>query len=283
MKALIMPNMDKINALECTLSVISKLKKYQIYSCADKRFIPILNTPIVEYGEFYDLISTVDIIIAIGGDGTILHSAKHAVEFDKPLLGINVGRLGFMAGLEMNELSLLSRLVGQDYSVENRMLLRCLHHSRTGTSTHLALNDVVISNGALSRIVDIDVKCDDKFVSSFRADGIIFSTPTGSTAYALSAGGPVIDPSFNGISLTPICPHSLVARTVIFSHDKKISAYASKLNIHPIYITIDGEQGTVLNNEDVIEITRSRKALRLVSLNDKSFYEMLNNKFNLIF
>ena len=281
MTALIMPNLDKHNALECTELVVKKLNKYGIQSMMDIRYETLFEINLIEYADFDDAIRKADLVIAIGGDGTILHCAKHAVTYDKPLLGINVGRLGFMAGLEMSELSLLKNLVDKSYKIEERMLLKCLHYSQDKIYEYLALNDVVVSNGALSRIIDLDVNCEGKHIISYRADGIIFSTPTGSTAYALSAGGPIIEPSLNSISLTPICPHSLVARTIIFSYEKTITVCGAKLNRHPIYITIDGQQGEKLEQADKIEIMCSPKTVKLISLNNKSFYEVLNQKFKL--
>lgn len=281
MKAFIMPNLDKKNASECTKKVIDKLDKLGIESMLDKKYEDIFDDCSAVFADFFAAIYEADFVIAIGGDGTIIHSAKHAVEYDKPLLGINVGRLGFMAGLEMDELPDLQGLVSKSYNIQQRMLLQCKHYSNGVVNEYLALNDVVVSNGALSRIIDLDLITNDKKIASFRADGIILSTPTGSTAYALSAGGPIIEPSLNCISLTPICPHSLVTRTVIFSEEKTLVIRGSSLNLHPIYITVDGEQGARLEKEDYIEISKSQKKVKLICLNDKTFYEVLNQKFKL--
>lgn len=276
-----MPNLDKPNAVACTQKVISRLIELEIIPTMDNRYQPYFLETEVEFADFYAAIYSTDVIIAIGGDGTIIHSAKHAVSYDKPLLGINVGRLGFMAGLEMSELHLLNRLVEEEYTIENRMMLKCLHYTKETVNEYLALNDVVISNGALSRIIDIEVLCNDNNVASYRADGVIFSTPTGSTAYALSAGGPIVEPVINSISMTPICPHSLVARTVIFSDDKVLMARSSEDNRHPIYITVDGDQGAKLEETDFVEIMKSPQTVKLINLNQKQFYEVINQKFKL--
>jgi len=281
MKAFIMPNLDKKNASECTKKVIDKLNKLGVESMLDEKYRNIFEDCSAVFADFFAGIYEADFVIAIGGDGTIIHSAKHAVEYDKPLLGINVGRLGFMAGLEMDELPDLQGLVSKSYNIQKRMLLKCKHYSDGVVNEYLALNDVVVSNGALSRIIDLDVLTNGKKIVSYRADGIILSTPTGSTAYALSAGGPIIEPSLNCISLTPICPHSLVTRTVIFSDEKTLVIRGSSLNLHPIYITVDGEQGARLEKEDYIEISKSQKKVKLICLNDKTFYEVLNQKFKL--
>lgn len=279
MKAMIIPNLDKRNAKECTQQVISELNSLEIDVLISDRYAGDFEGVNARFVEFFGGIASCDVVIAIGGDGTIIHAAKHAVEVDKPLLGINVGRLGFMAGLEMSELSELSGLKDESYSIEKRMMLECVHVIENEENTYLALNDVVVSNGALSRIVELDISCDGKKIITYRADGIIISTPTGSTAYALSAGGPVIEPSINCISLTPICPHSLLSRTVIFKKNSLLSVKGSPLNLHPIYITVDGVEGAMLKEQDSLSVHQSKKTVKLILLKDRSFYEVLSNKF----
>lgn len=282
MKALIMPNIEKQNAKECCQNVIEEFKRLEIDVLMSEKYkgeIPAVNAV---YLEFYKALEECDILIAIGGDGTILHSAKHAVEVDKPLLGINVGRLGFMAGLEEFELPLLAKLKEGAYNIQERMLLSCTHFKSGGESrVYNALNDIVVSNGTLSRIIELDVACDGKHMTSTRADGLIFSTPTGSTAYALSAGGPVISPTVNCISLTPICPHSLLNRTVIFKEDNVLTVSCSPKNRHTVYLTADGDDGAALEKGDCIEVRKSEKSVKLISLSDKSFYHILSDKFRL--
>lgn len=281
MRVFLMPNLYRKNADVCTKQIVQKLTEYKIESMMDNRYQQHFPNLSIEFTDFYSGIAQAEVVIAIGGDGTIIHSAKHAVAYDKPLLGINVGRLGFLAGLEMYELSLLKNLVDKNYEIENRMLLKCLHYTGESINEYLALNDIVISNGAISKIIDLDVFCEKKPIISYRADGVIFSTPTGSTAYALSAGGPIVESSLNSICMTPICPHSLMARPIIFSDEKVITVKASELNLHPIYITVDGEQGVKLEQDDKLEVMKSRKPVQLINLNAKSFYEVLNQKFKL--
>lgn len=280
MKAFIMPNLDKQNAVICTKKVIKKLAEFGVASIMDLRFEETFGDCFVDFMEFFTGIFDSNVVIAIGGDGTIIHSAKHAVAYDKPLLGINVGRMGFMAGLEMVELNRLKKLVANEYIIEKRIMLDCFHYSDDKVSEYLALNDVVVSNGALSRMIELDISCNERYLTTYRADGIIMSTPTGSTAYALSAGGPIVEPCLNCILLTPICPHALTARTVIFSDDKTLSVSVSKDNLHPIYVTVDGDQGAKLCQHDRLEIRKSNRSVKLINLNDKTFYEVLNNKFN---
>lgn len=282
MKVLLMPNMDKKSAKECCERVIDEFKKLDVDVLISDRYKGELLGINTVYTEFYKALDECDILIAVGGDGTILHSAKHAVEAGKPLLGINVGRLGFMAGLEEFELPLLAKLKSGEYTIQERMLLCCTHFkSGEPPITYTALNDFVISNGALSRMVELDVACDGKHMTSTRADGLIFSTPTGSTAYALSAGGPVVSPTINCIALTPICPHSLLNRTVIFKDTNVLTVTCSPKNRHAVYLTADGNDGATLSVGECVEVKKSEKTVKLISLSDKSFYHILSDKFRL--
>ena len=282
MKALLFPNMDKKDAYSTTVNVIRELNSLKIdvlFAVENEVYFKNENAsfmPIDDAGKSCDL------IIAIGGDGTMLHAAKYGLCWDKPILGINLGRLGYMANIEPSELSLLKALTTGDYKIEERMLLECIHCKKDNQKSAVyALNDVVISNGSISKITELDVWCDGKYTMSYRADGLILSTPTGSTAYALSAGGPLIQQSINCISLTPICPHSLSARTIIFKKDSVITVKESQFNLHPIYVTIDGENGDRLEKGDSIKIKTSEKKVKFIFVKDTSFYEIVSQKFKL--
>lgn len=165
--------------------------------------------------------------------------------------------------------------------MSQRMMLSCVLRQGASTTEYLALNDVVLSNGALSRMVELDIACDARPLSRVRADGVIFSTPTGSTAYGLSAGGPVVAPEVECIGFTPICPHSLLNRTIMFGADSLLTACGSPGNRHPVYLTVDGEEAVSVLSGDTIEIKRSKSRLKLIRINDKSFYEVLSEKFRL--
>lgn len=230
------------------------------------------------FEEEKDVYRSCDIVISIGGDGTLIHTAKKARCYHKPVLGINVGRLGFMASLETNELSQLNRLFTGEYTVQSRMMLR-LSHIRNGEKVvYDALNDVVLSKGSLSRIVGLTVKCEGKTVCSYRADGLIFSSPTGSTAYALSAGGPLVESSIECIIMTPICPHSLFARTIVCSSDKKLSVDVDFESHSEIYATIDGEQGFQLKPGDHFLVQKSPFTVPLIDLGIP-FFDVIQKKF----
>lgn len=279
MKIMVMPNFDKKNALMCTRDVCLELSKLGASVLMQEKNRAYLNLPEVQYGDFFKLLSDCNLVVAIGGDGTIIHSAKHAVEYDKPVLGINTGRLGFLAGMEQTALGDLHRLVAGDYLVEDRMMLEAVHLSGENEKIYPALNDVVISKGSLSRMVDMEVCCMGRFVSSYRADGLILSTPTGSTAYALSAGGPIVEPGLDVISLTPISPHSLFARSILFGGENVLTIRVKQEAGVEAYLTVDGEQGIRLQDEDLLIVRRREIAAKLINLYHRPFYEVLNEKF----
>lgn len=232
----------------------------------------------VTYFPGDEIFKNSELVIVIGGDGTILHAAKNAALYGIPVLGVNAGRLGFMAGLEMDELNSLQRLITGEYEVDCRMMLEI--HAAGYKNVYYALNDAVVSKGSLSRIIDMSVTCNGREVGNYRADGIIVSTPTGSTAYSLSAGGPVIDPRLDSIGVTPICPHSLISRTILFEPKSIICVTPLKLFGKDAYLTIDGQNNIRLENKMEVRISRSLIKARLVKLKDFSFYETLRNKLN---
>lgn len=231
----------------------------------------------LQFFHVHEIYNAANMIIVLGGDGTILHAAKLASLRQLPVLGVNVGRLGFMAGLELNELDRLEKLVHGDYELDSRMMLDVFVGDQPVAH---ALNDVVISKGAISRLIDIRVDCGKRPVGNYRADGLIVFTPTGSTAYSLSAGGPVIDPEFESIGLTPICPHSLISRTILFSPDAEICMLSQQLEDREAYLIVDGQRVMELKSEMCVRVSRAKRKTHLVRLKDISFYEVLNNKMN---
>ena len=218
-------------------------------------------------------------IIALGGDGTILHAARLAALANKPVLGINNGTLGFMAGLEADELDLLDRLKTGDYITDRRMMLEINVKSADVSHKYYCLNDAVIARGDMSRIIDCSVSFGAKTEMEYRCDGIIVATPTGSTAYSLSAGGPVLDPSINSILLTPVCAHSFYARPLVLSPDISVSIQTSTKSGGKAVLTVDGELGVELKSDDIVEISRSDDyCATLIKLKNESFMDVLYNK-----
>lgn len=279
MKIVIMPNLSKNNAVFHTGNVIRKLREFGAEVLMKQMFRKdFSDCGVLFYEDFSKMMRDCDAVIAVGGDGTIIHCARHAAAAEKPILGINVGRLGFVAGLETDELDRLQQLVSRRYTIEERMMLEVRLETSAGTQVYRALNDAVLARGALSRILDFKVNFNDTNVCDYRADGLIISTPTGSTAYSLSAGGPVIDPSIHCILLSPICPHSLMTRSVVFGPESRLSVQASSNYDSEIYLTIDGETSIQIQDSQKIEISRSTQIARIIKLKQDNFYEIVNAK-----
>ena len=223
-------------------------------------------------------LSDCDKVIAIGGDGTIMHVAKAAGSLGLSVLGINGGRVGFLAGMEPHELDKLDKLLSNEYSSEHRNLLEVTVHSASGDQTLMAMNEVVISRGSLSRLVDVTVCSGEVEVLTCRGDGVIVATPTGSTAYSLSAGGPVVDPDVPCLLLTPVCPHSLDSRSRVLPHDMVLTLQATTADGNHAFATIDGEQNIPLAPTDIVEVCISNKAVHLINFTDTHFYDKLRYK-----
>ena len=219
-------------------------------------------------------------VVCFGGDGTILHMAKAATRQNVPILGVNIGTMGFMAELESSELSELSRLATEEYRIDNRMMLDVtVHRDRSIIFHDLCLNDAVITKGAVARIVHLAVKCDGVQVMECGGDGIIISTPTGSTAYNLSAGGPIVEPEAHGILVTPVCAHDVGSRCIVAS-DKRVITVALTYNARRnAFLSVDGGKALRMNLGDVATIKRSDNSTKLIRLKDRSFYDVVNQKF----
>jgi len=227
--------------------------------------------------DMHELLKDCDVVIAIGGDGTIIHTAKSAAAFGKPVLGINSGRLGFTAGLELSELSELNRLISGDYDIEERMLLDIFVDAENGTEQYSALNEAVISRGALSRMIEVYVQNGEKPVSTYQADGVIVATPTGSTAYSLSAGGPIVDTALRCLLLTPVCPHSLHSRPYIFDQDAVLTLTPERSEAS-VFVTVDGEEAIRIAEGGRVRVLRSDTCAKLIKLKQKPFYQVLDDK-----
>lgn len=223
-----------------------------------------------------------DAIICFGGDGTILHMAKTATRHAIPVLGVNIGTMGFMAELESSELNQLRRLASDDYSVDERMMLDVtVHRDREIIFHDICLNDVVITKGAVARIVHLAVNCDDVQAMECGGDGVIISTPTGSTAYSLSAGGPIVEPEAHSILVTPICAHDLVTRGFVASDKRVITIGLTRNARRNAFLSVDGGKALRLNPGDTTTIRKSNLATRLIRLKERSFYEVINMKFRI--
>lgn len=225
-------------------------------------------------------IRSADAVICFGGDGTILYMAKHATRAGIPILGINIGTMGFMAELEASELTQLKRLAEDDYTVEHRMMLDVsVFRGRDIIFHDIGLNDVVISKGAIARIVHLSVECDGVQAMECSGDGVIVATPTGSTAYSLSAGGPIVEPETSSIMVTPICAHDVMSRTIVVSDKRVITVGLTKNARRSAFLSVDGGKALKMNMGDIATIKRSNLQTKLIRLKDHSFFDVVNMKF----
>ena len=208
--------------------------------------------------------------------------AKTATRHGIPVLGVNIGTMGFMAELESSELSQLSRIATGDYTIDNRMMLDVtVHRDRDIIFHDLCLNDVAITKGAVARIVHLAVKCDDVQAIECGGDGIIVATPTGSTAYSLSAGGPIVEPDAHSILVTPICAHDVASRCIVASDKRTISVTMTQNARRNAYLSVDGGKALRMNMGDIATIKKSNLCTQLVRLKDRSFFDVVNMKFKI--
>jgi NAD+ kinase len=232
------------------------------------------------YLSFDSIYSESDLVIVIGGDGVMLEAARRATPCGIPILGINMGRVGYMTELEMNEISLLDRIFTGDYYLDERAMLRVDIRSCKGQSrfSAYALNEAVIANGSTARIIDLQLSDNGRLVSEYRADGIVVATPTGSTAYSLSAGGPIVDPKLSCFCVTPICPHSLVARPLIFPDSASLEIKNICVREKVLHLTVDGKATFDLFFGDTVVITKASISTKLLRIKDEDFYSKIRMK-----
>lgn len=247
----------------------------------------------IEYIPEYAAFKKADLCIVFGGDGTILKIAKKASQGGAYILGMNMGRVGYLAELEIDEIELLDAVLRVDspenienlesVRIDNRMMLKC-EIIRGGNTVFnaLALNEVVISKGAVSRMAGLHLKCNGKNIISYRADGIVISTPTGSTAYCMSAGGPIIDPELDCICAVPVCPYMcLNSGAVVFSGSSVIEVVFKADKLNEAFCTVDGKASKSIYDGDIVRITKAPTVTKLLRLKDTDFYTRLNEKMNL--
>lgn len=223
-----------------------------------------------------------DLLICFGGDGTILHMAKTATRHGIPILGVNIGTMGFMAELESTELQELRRLANGTYTVDERMMLDVtVLRDRDIIFHDICLNDAVITKGAVARIVHLSVNCDGIQAMECGGDGIIVATPTGSTAYSLSAGGPIVEPDAHSILVTPICSHDVGSRCMVTSENRVITVSMTRNARRNAYLSVDGGKALRMNMGDVATIRKSNLTTKLVRLKSRSFYDVVSMKFKI--
>ncbi len=272
----VIPNLDKRGSSD----MVEKIGTLFLNEGIDAYLPDSLCCSVYKSAPEEEIFKNCDIIVTIGGDGTIIRYAKRAAAYGKPILGINAGRMGYLANVEQNDYKLLSKLKTGDYSVEERMLLKVdLSDNEKTFGVYEALNDAVITGGFISRIIDVKAYIGRENIH-YRADGLIVSTPTGSTAYSMSAGGPIIDPVMDAICLTPICSHTLTAKPMIISADKSLVLKAYSKKRVEIFLSIDGRKAATLKPYNKITVTKSERTVKLITLNDRSFFSTLSAKFS---
>ena len=223
---------------------------------------------------------TADLVVCFGGDGTILHMAKSATRRGIPLLGVNIGTMGFMAELESTELDKLALLGTDSFTIESRRMLDVtVQRDRDIIFHDISLNDVVITKGAVARIVYLTVKCDGVQALECGGDGLIVATPSGSTAYSFSAGGPIVEPEAENILITPICAHEMGARCIVASDRRVVTVELARNARRNAYLSVDGGKALRLNMGDVTTVRRSKLETKLVRLKQRSIYDVINAKF----
>lgn len=221
-----------------------------------------------------------DMVVVLGGDGTILEAARRASSRGTPVLGINMGHLGYMAELEPDELKLLSEVLAGNYTIDERSMLSVERVSGQKHTIAYALNDAVISGGSIARIVDLELYEAETLIAKYRADGLIVTTPTGSTAYSMSAGGPIIDPRMACFCVTPICPHAMGARPLIFPDHARLSVKNTCQREKMLYLTLDGRTNLELAYGDLVHISKAERTARLVNLKGHDFYNKVHKKLH---
>lgn len=223
--------------------------------------------------------SLVDMVIVLGGDGTMLNVARLVCERGIPILGVNLGGLGFITEVQMSELyEEMDKVFSGECLCEERMMLTALiHRHGEKIAEYTVLNDVVINKGALARIIDLETFINKAYVTTFKADGLIVSTPTGSTAYSLSAGGPVLYPTLDSIVLTPICPHNLTNRPIVLPDDVLIEVILKSMS-EDVFLTLDGQVGFSLRKDDVVEVKRSPFKTKLLIPVERDYFQVLRTK-----
>ncbi|MCX7710370.1 MAG: NAD(+)/NADH kinase [Clostridia bacterium] len=275
----VIANRDKDIQLKYTRILVESILKYQgeAFLTKDISNEISMGSPLESEEQVMD---AAEIIICLGGDGTFLKAARKAYVKNKPILGINLGSLGFLTEIDKNDIeSAVKHVIDNEYELEERMMLdTSIIRKGSVIARDVALNDVVISRGALSRILHVKAYINSTLVDLFPGDGLIVSSPSGSTAYSLAAGGPIVEPDIDLIILTPICPHILFSRSCVTTGDRVIRAVIHEENCHDAMVTIDGQQGYEVQGSDIIEIKKSSHRVKVVRINERDFFNVLRTK-----
>lgn len=284
-KIAVVTNYNISDKLAAAVTVSEKLSQYidDIYipeGYKDRIFRSHNHKKYFTYMSIDEIYVKSDLVIVIGGDGVMLEAARRATPCGIPILGINMGRIGYMTELEMNELDLLEKIFSDEFYLDERAMLKVEMRSNKGQSkfSAYALNEAVIANGSTARIIDLELSDNGRLVSEYRADGLVIATPTGSTAYSLSAGGPIIDPKLSCFCVTPICPHSLVARPLIFPDTAVLEIKNICVREKILHLTVDGKATFDLFFGDTVVVTKAAIKTKLLRIKDEDFYSKIRMK-----
>ena len=276
----IFPNTYKNFWKESTEKLAKKLSllgKHVLLNKELQNEIGYLNN--AKFLDFDDLIKNASMIISLGGDGTLINLAKIAAPNNIPILGINIGNLGYLVELEISEFYWLDKIFGGDFFYDNRAMLDIsVIRDNNVVANFLALNEALVSKGEISKLVELEFYANNKFINSYRADGLIIATPTGSTAYSLSAGGPIIEPQTKSVVITPVCPHSLASIPIVMSIDSSFEIKVKNNRDKDIYVTADGDKHFRLFENDIVRINKSDFTTNLIRVKDRNFYTILRQK-----
>jgi NAD+ kinase len=277
----IVGNIGKPKAVKAIETFIRLLRERQIDFALDeslRRFLPL--EAMDQTVSMQELGRICTVVVAFGGDGTMLSTAREIGLGGTPIIGVNIGTLGFLAEVMVEELEqTLDALINERYTIIDRMVLRVDVRREYLTKTFFALNDIVLDRGLASRLIYIDARVNGALLNSYRADGLIVATPTGSTAYSMSAGGPLMMPNMHAFIVTPICPHSLTVRPIVLSDDSSIELSIRK-EAEPVQINIDGQNRYKLLFNETLRVTKAAYNLRWISIGKRDFFQILRTKLN---
>lgn len=276
----IIPNLSKDSNLYLTESIVKWLLENNQEVLINNGIALKLGKP--ELGsKNEDIYMNSDFIIVLGGDGTLLNIARQSAYYDVPLFGINLGHLGFLTEVEAEEMyPALEKLIKGEYEIEKRMMLEAtVETDNIEKEKSIALNDIGITKGPFSRIIRLGIYINDNFVDLYSADGVVISSPTGSTAYSLSAGGPIVSPDVEVMIITPICPHILHSRSIVVSNNDEVKVEICNNN-NEVMLTIDGQQGYKLKAGDIVTVRQAKCYTNLIKLRDRNFFQVLRKKIS---
>jgi len=273
----IVPNESKDEQLKATKKIAETLMKAGVSVILEEQYKGKISD--VAYFSRDEMLERADVCVVVGGDGTILDVAYKAAKFGVPIVGINYGNMGFLSTAERDDTEVFNKILDGKFEIDQRMML-CSKIKRNDSDyiEFLALNDVVVFRGQYSRMIRLQVEIDGIIAENYHADGIIVSTPTGSTAYSLSAGGAILDPTIDGIIITPICPHTTRARSLVVAGNRRITIRVIYKTRMDATVAVDGNEAHVMDDYDFVEITKSELTTNLIRLNEKNFFEVLKKK-----